>query len=115
MKTYSTLQKIGFLIISIALSAALLYGLFTILFVGYIVWVGNIIMFYLNIWTFALIIFRMLASSDDKESLKKNKSLPTWLHMVIDWAIITMFVASGWWYYSILCVVMSLLEYELYG
>ena len=115
MKTFSTSHKIAFGILAVVLNAALLYGMVTILFIGYIAWVGNIIMFYLNIWTFALIIFIMGSSDEDAEYIRKNKSLPTWVHMVINVAIVTMFVVAGWWYYAILCLVMTLLELELYG
>jgi hypothetical protein len=115
METCSTSKKITYGILSILFAAALLYGTYTILFVSYVVWIGNLIMFFLNIWTIMLILFAMFADEKDKEKTSKNKIFPAWMHVLSDFALMVMFIASGWWYYGILCLIMSFFDYAIYS
>lgn len=115
METLSTLKKVVYFILSIIFTVALLYGTYTILFVAYMSWVGNLIMFYLNVWTLLLILFAMMAAEEDREKVAKNKSLPVWVHVTSTLMLMLMFAAAGWIYYAILCLIMSFFEYGLYS
>ncbi len=115
MELYSKTKKIIFGIASVIINSALLYGTYTILFVGYIAWVSNLIVFYLHILVIILILFAIFGSKQDKIKTKLNKSLPTFVHLLIGFALVVMFIMAGWFYYAILCLVLAFVHYAVYG
>lgn len=114
MEEFSKTKKTFHSILNIIINAALLYTTYTILFVTYIVWLANLLLFGLHILTIIMVLFVIFASDKDRESVRLNKSLPISVHVIIYILFITMFVAAGWFYYAILCMLWAFADYAVY-
>lgn len=89
---------------AIILTALLWYGIYVYFFVGPIVWLGNIIMFYMNL-SFFIYFLGLFMNNEKKMEVKKQK----FFHWSIDAfkmvVLAFIFAAFGWWYYAVICTL----------
>lgn len=109
----STGLKVFNAISATILTALLWYVLYVYFFVCPIIWLGNILMFYMN---FMFVIYFILIFVDKKTKIKMKKE--KFVHWTIEAAemfiMAFLFAAFGWWYYAVISIIMFMIIIVIY-
>ena len=97
--------KIFSVITTITLTVLLWYAVYIYFFVGPIVWLGNVIMFYMN-FTFIVYFIGPFADEKAKIKMKKDKFFHWYIDVFEMFILAFLFAAFGWWYYAIISGLM---------
>lgn len=114
MKPVSKTKKVISTIVNITVSIFLFISVLIVLSHP-IVWLTNIVMFYMNLSAIFLFIMAIGASKKDKEKLRNAKVIPLWVDETYDMVLAFLFAMAGWWYYAILCVIIVICEIAVYS
>lgn len=98
---------------AIVFTLLLWYAIYIYFFVEPIVWLGNIIMFYMN---FSLVVhfIGLFMNDATKKRVRKQKFFHWSIDVTEMFILAFLFAAFGWWYYAIISAIMFMFIIEIY-